>query len=167
MLNKAIIFSFFSLITIMSACSGDSTPTPVVVADKITMNINGKDWTADSNSLTLSVDKKFYILRGEKYITTGSKKTLGEVMIFNLPSTIKNNDVISLPDYTNRDLDMTFANYTTSDFFVLTYDSRGKGQINVTKFDGKRMEGIFQGTIYYANDVKEVKTGVISVAVKK
>lgn len=166
MLNKAIIFSFLSLIAIMSACTEDTAPVAKPVADKITMNINGKDWTADSTSLTLSVNKKFYVLRGEKYITTGSKKTLGEVMIFNLPSTIKNNDVISLPDFTNRDLDMTFANYATSEFFVLTYDSRGKGQINVVKFDGKRLEGIFSGSIYYANDLKEVKTGVISVAVK-
>ena len=40
------------------------------------MNINGKDWTADSTSLTLSVNKKFYVLRGEKYITTGNKSDL-------------------------------------------------------------------------------------------
>ena len=86
MLNKAIIFSFFSLIIIMSACTEDTAPVIKPVADKITMNINGKDWTADSTSLTLSVNKKFYVLRGEKYTTSGNKKTLGEVIIFNLPS---------------------------------------------------------------------------------
>ena len=97
--NKAIIFSFFSLITIMSACTEDPAPVAKPVADKITMNINGKDWTADSTSLTLSVNKKFYVLRGEKYITTGNRKTLGEVMIFNLPSTIKNSDVLNLSHF--------------------------------------------------------------------
>ena len=99
MLNKAIIFSFFILIAIMSACTEDTAPVAKPVADRITMNINGKDWTADSTSLSVSVDKKFYVLSGEKYITNGSKKTLGEVTIFNLPSTIKNNDVMNLSHF--------------------------------------------------------------------